>query len=32
MQDINVLVLGHQFAEPTMWTQYLAQRFHHPIT
>jgi hypothetical protein len=32
MQHINVLVLGHQFAAPTMWVQYLAQRFKQPLT
>ncbi len=32
MQNINVMVLGHQFAEPIMWILYLADRFKQPIT
>ncbi len=32
MQDINVIVLGHQLADPSMWIKYLADRFKQPVT
>lgn len=32
MQHLNILVLGHQLADPIQWVLYLADRFQQPIT